>query len=488
MPTTSGGGASRQHLKTVGNGGNLLLLEQKHASLAVPEQTISSHRALSHRVTFYPAYCHAISPTWFTWVKLTNYAIHHILTFHPSGYHHSLAGQYRAYHSSSEPRVCFYLNHPIQFIQIVGIVTIFEPYFEKFWLFTVDDGSGAAIDVVCRKPKASAREDQSQEEKREGQEVRELSDFVQENVDVGVVVQVKGVITVFQRQRERKMEFRMNARNVTATAAGTWRDGTKISDEIETKSGVRQITLSRLKIVRDTMQETSLVNARTKFHKDILSKPWQISPESQQQLHQRVLGEHDRNRDRVRRHKRHEEREAARERDDQKLILSEYAAEEKDRQEEAERVRRAVLETISTTNMKSRLIENNIEDQDNSHDVESTTFFVDTKVRQDAATDSLLINDPNHPTRLHPALPQARRKKPKRRKMDPDAETVSNQQLPNRNGHSMVEQDQSPNHNASKGGLHEESRKTEKREGMESFAIDDEEKSALLCLAFGMER
>src|SRR4051794_21105059 len=101
------------------------------------------------QLSFYPVYCHKASRTYFTWVKLTASDIHHRLRSRPGFVNHNIS--YQRQHSHSPTSLLFYLNHPIQFVCVVGIVVGFDDH-ERFWLFTVDDSSGATIDVTCRKP------------------------------------------------------------------------------------------------------------------------------------------------------------------------------------------------------------------------------------------------------------------------------------------------------------------------------------------------
>ncbi len=108
--------------------------------------------AASTSLTFYPAYAFTASETWSKWVKLTAHDIHHVLKPHEkyaettTTLAHPDTGTHHNHRDAA--LLLFYLNHPIQFVQVVGVVVAFDEYFEKFWLFTIDDSSGATIDVT----------------------------------------------------------------------------------------------------------------------------------------------------------------------------------------------------------------------------------------------------------------------------------------------------------------------------------------------------
>ena len=126
----------------------------------MPSSTLANTNPI---LPFFPAYAFSASPTWFIWVKLTCASIHHdlrtradfpanLIDAPPSGTGHA------------KPLLLFYLNHPIQFVQVVGIVVAIEDFHEHFFLLTIDDSSGSTIDVISWKPRPKppttvARED-----------------------------------------------------------------------------------------------------------------------------------------------------------------------------------------------------------------------------------------------------------------------------------------------------------------------------------------
>ncbi|RAH78321.1 hypothetical protein BO86DRAFT_412427 [Aspergillus japonicus CBS 114.51] len=87
---------------------------------------------------FYPAYCFKASPTHFTWVKM---AVADVLQLtrraeYPEG-------------------IFFHQNHPIHFIAVAGLITARTEY-PRVTVLTLDDSSGAVLDVVVQKADAAA--------------------------------------------------------------------------------------------------------------------------------------------------------------------------------------------------------------------------------------------------------------------------------------------------------------------------------------------
>ena len=83
-------------------------------------------------------------------MKLTAFEIHSALRSR-KGF--ECAGSGNGDRQSASPNsVLFHLNHPIQFISVCGVIVSIECDFEKFWLLTLDDSSGATLDLFCPKP------------------------------------------------------------------------------------------------------------------------------------------------------------------------------------------------------------------------------------------------------------------------------------------------------------------------------------------------
>lgn len=277
-------------------------------------------------VPFYPAYCNKASPTYFTWVKLTASDIHHALRTWPGcADQNNNNNAYQRPQGQSPTLLLFYLNHPVQFVSIVGIVVAFDDH-DRFWLFTVDDSSGATIDVTCRKPNKAKEQDEhrSIQQNKNGVlahagtakasnnnddgPLQETSACVEvlSRIDVGSVVKVKGTISVFR--------------------------------------SVRQIALERLEIVPDTNAEVRFWIQRTQLLTDVLSKPWTLSTRRQKQLLKEAEGEVEDGKERAARRVKRLAKEQRREKRHAEEIAEAYEVEERKRKRIAEEMRQHGLE------------------------------------------------------------------------------------------------------------------------------------------------
>jgi Telomere regulation protein Stn1 len=248
-------------------------------------------------LTFYPAYCFKASPTYFAWVKLTAFDIHNAL--------HTRRG----FEGQS---LYFYLNHPIQFVYLVGVVVSYEDFHEKRWLFILDDSSGATIEVTCPKLVKKPRDDDGAREKASHEQLEPNAGKVAEEqaraeiiaaADVGSVIKVKGKI-------------------------GTFRD-------------TRQIQLERIAVVADMNAEVQFWEQRTRLKAEVLSKPWAVSSVEQRRLVRAAEGRDQNERARLLKRKEREAARLARERRHEMKIARQYEREEVKRREAAEAARLA---------------------------------------------------------------------------------------------------------------------------------------------------
>jgi hypothetical protein len=238
----------------------------------------------SPSLTFYPAYTFKpASLTWNQWVKLTCRDIHSVLK--PQD---NYANTVEILGRSS--LLLFYLNHPVQYVQVVGVVVAREEYFDKFWLFTVDDSTGATLDVTCPKPekdKVSTGAQGAQEDDPA------LNADLQQNLSclqIGTVVQAKGTLTTFRQ--------------------------------------TRQLSLLRLFIVHSTAKELALISDRTRFYTSTLCKPWHLSARKLDHLRrQRDADEKDKDESAERKRRRKQQRREREERH-AKMLEQEYERDE----------------------------------------------------------------------------------------------------------------------------------------------------------------
>lgn len=275
----------------------------------------AKHDALA--LDYYPAYCHKASKTWFTWVKLTAYDVHHRLQAR-AGFHHSL--QSVPSHFRDAPQVLFFLNHPIQFVQVAGVVVNFEEHFQKFWLLTIDDSSGETVDVICKKPEeddAAAtkaadlvrqvfRDEQDDAEAALRVEARKLTEVMRSSVAVGTILQVKGTITLFHRNITRRI-----ISEVSTTAQ---------QDTSDDQTSLRQISAQRVIVLSTAAAELAFIAARDLFLENVLSQRWILSTRNQERLQQDAYGDTQRESSRaVRRLKMKRQKKEREQREDEEV-------------------------------------------------------------------------------------------------------------------------------------------------------------------------
>lgn len=179
-------------------------------------------------------YYDSLSPTWFQWNKLTGYDILHHIRSEPN-----FEGQ----------DVWFWLNHPIQFFQVVGLVVQIDSVAGgRYTLLTIDDSSGVNVEVKIER-KAARRE--GEVEWTENSYTENVDLFVEmglpilflngKRVEIGEVMQVKGTLTTFRSEK--------------------------------------QIVAKRLRRVADTNQEAAWWSLMADWKRTTLSMPWVISNE-----------------------------------------------------------------------------------------------------------------------------------------------------------------------------------------------------------------
>lgn len=160
------------------------------------------------------------------------------------------------------------LNHPIQWIKITGIIVAVDEFYNRI-CYTVDDSSGSTIECVCLSPpKSDALPKDSTNSYSGGKfwndtrakrdikkntetpiDQRAIDDMISPDgpklrgIDVGSVVKIKGIISVFR--------------------------------------DVRQIAMKIIHTIPDTAAEVVEWQARNAFYKDVLGKPWLVSEEQE---------------------------------------------------------------------------------------------------------------------------------------------------------------------------------------------------------------
>ncbi|RAH59594.1 hypothetical protein BO85DRAFT_476258 [Aspergillus piperis CBS 112811] len=243
---------------------------------------------------FYPAYCFKASPTHFTWVKMAAVDVLRL----------------KRRPEFPDPKTYFYKNHPIQYISLLGIITS-RTDLPTLTILTIDDSSGATLDVVVQK--AIPTLTISTSTPQSGMYNTHISPTTALPLDItpyppGTLAHVKGTVTTFR--------------------------------------GVNQLQLERVFPVRDTNAEMRFVDQRSRCLVEVLDVPWRLGREEVERLRGEVevggedggvgVGvdeEEERGRRRKRRREEREER-------DRRRIWKMWEREERGREREAEQKRK----------------------------------------------------------------------------------------------------------------------------------------------------
>ncbi|KAH7083085.1 hypothetical protein BKA63DRAFT_142902 [Paraphoma chrysanthemicola] len=185
----------------------------------------------------YPAYCFQTSPTFNTWVKITAADVQSLRR----------EPEYPGQH------LYFHLNHPIRFVRLVGVVVAIDDINLKYTVLTIDDGSGATIELKIVRIPPIEQNPVDTSSNTTIDNVNIVSPFGifevvvdQHQLDIGTVVKVKGTIS----------EFR----------------------------GIKQLDLKRIWIVATTDEEAQAWAETATFKLEVLSTPWHISSAEHRQI------------------------------------------------------------------------------------------------------------------------------------------------------------------------------------------------------------
>ncbi|KAF2621631.1 hypothetical protein BU25DRAFT_435428 [Macroventuria anomochaeta] len=211
----------------------------------------------------YPAYCFQSSPTYNAWVKLTAADVH-TLRSEPD-----FQGQ----------NIYFYLNHPIRFVRVVGVVVAIDDINLKYSALTLDDGSGATVELKIVRTVSGEQGSKNPSSNTTISNVNVISQFgVFEitvdhlSLDIGTVLKAKGMIS----------EFR----------------------------GVKQLELKRVHIVSSTNEEAQAWAETAAFKTTILSVPWRVTSAQHSEIKSKIKAEKKRAREYDKRVREYELRKA----------------------------------------------------------------------------------------------------------------------------------------------------------------------------------
>lgn len=190
----------------------------------------------------YPRYCFHLSPTWPVWCFFTAAEIH-ALDKH-DGFEGTLHGfLIGKAHMLSGEQFYFYKNLPVKWVRIVGLIVAIDDYAGRR-VYTIDDSSNACIEVLetLSMPEKLAESSTGAAEATNSKVTvsplvaTKISAYP--DIDVGHIVEVKGLLTEFRDER--------------------------------------QINIEKMRLVKGTMEEVGLWEKRTKFRTEVLERPWEL--------------------------------------------------------------------------------------------------------------------------------------------------------------------------------------------------------------------
>ncbi|KAL5336458.1 hypothetical protein BJX70DRAFT_389982 [Aspergillus crustosus] len=217
--------------------------------LETTNDTTSINASSKHPI--YPAFCFRASPTNFAWVKLGITDIHRLerrVEFGDQG-------------------LFFYKNHPIRFVNVLGLI-LTRVDVPRRTIITLDDSTGATIDVVILKKEDSASSGAIPVAASKASNANENDDNDNEDKQ--------------QTQRETHQSATTNTPlNITPLTPGKL---VQIKGTLSIFRSTMQINLERFFPVRDTNAEMRFLEARDKFFVRTLSVPWVLGKEEVERL------------------------------------------------------------------------------------------------------------------------------------------------------------------------------------------------------------
>ncbi|KAK5118809.1 hypothetical protein LTR62_000018 [Meristemomyces frigidus] len=193
--------------------------------------------------TIYPKRYWEASISWQNWNKLTAVDIHNEQVFQTK----------QEYHGQN---VYFYGNHPIQYIRVVGLLVGIEQM-SKYTIMTIDDSSGACIDVKIERRQMRTDDDAAYPSNTTVDDVDVMIHMSfptlhlkNKPIEIGTILEVKGTVSTFRH--------------------------------------IRQIDLKRLHRIKDTNAEAAAWAKTAQWKKDVLSQPWIMTSELRCAIDRRI--------------------------------------------------------------------------------------------------------------------------------------------------------------------------------------------------------
>lgn len=156
--------------------------------------------------------------------------------------------------------IYFFHNHPVRFVRLVGVVVAIDDVHVRYTILTLDDGSGATIEVKItrlRPDEYNAVESPSNTTVDNLDVVSSFGRFEvmvdRQRVDIGTVLKTKCTISEFRNQK--------------------------------------QLELKRISILATTNAEAKAWAETAAFKRDVLSTPWHISSSQHKKILKQIKTE-----------------------------------------------------------------------------------------------------------------------------------------------------------------------------------------------------
>ncbi|CBF69879.1 hypothetical protein AN6240.2 [Aspergillus nidulans FGSC A4] len=269
------------------------------------------------KLPFYPAFCFRASPTHFAWIKMGAADVHRLTRRLEYG----------------ERGLFFYQNHPIRFVNLVGII-VARADVPRRTILTLDDSTGATVDIVvlkrdpCPIPVAATVESKPKNNtdvhgEDGAQKEMHLTSTTQTPIDItplqpGKLFQIKGTLSTFR--------------------------------------STNQVQLERFFPVPDTKTEMRFVEARMRFLAEVLTVPWALDEGDIENLRMQADEEGSRIDDEQARHRRRARKRAEREERERRRILKLWEQEEVVREREGKIAREAGRDYMLELERRNRLL------------------------------------------------------------------------------------------------------------------------------------
>ncbi|KZN84956.1 CST complex subunit [Penicillium chrysogenum] len=220
--------------------------------------------------------------------------------------------------------IFFYNNHPIQFVSLVGII-VARTDIPRRTILTLDDSSGATIDIAVLKKETPKPSTTSQPTPTASSENPEWSSFTLTAPTATSLTQTTHITSKDHDEID-----------ISALQPGTL---VRVKGTLSMFRSRMQLHLERFWLVRDTNAEMQFLDARLRFLIEVLSVPWVLTDEEIETLRNDAERCDERALEDKRRVERAARKKIEREERHARAIARRYEKEENERERELRKIR-----------------------------------------------------------------------------------------------------------------------------------------------------